>query len=80
MQPHPDRVAARLGLDEATMARLRARGQLERLALTEPEIRERLYRARAHLAHLRTQTRRTEGSRGTMTVRRSPQSFRRERS
>ncbi len=39
MQPHPDRVAARLGLDEATMARLRARGQLERLALTEPEIR-----------------------------------------
>lgn len=61
MQPQPDRVAARLGLDEPTIARLRARGRLERLALTEPEIRERLYRA--HLAHLPTHTRRTESSR-----------------
>jgi hypothetical protein len=60
MQLHPDQVAARLGLDEITIARLRARGQLERLALTEPEIRERLYRA--HLAYLHARGRCTEGS------------------
>jgi hypothetical protein len=53
MQPHPDQVAARLGLDETTIARLRAGGQLERLALTQPEIRERLYRA--HAAYLLAQ-------------------------
>jgi hypothetical protein len=39
-----------LGLDEATIARLQASGQLSRLALTESEIHERLYRA--HLAYL----------------------------
>jgi hypothetical protein len=60
MQTHPDQVAARLGLDETTVARLRAHGQLERLALTQPEIRERLYRA--HLAYLDAQRRSTEGS------------------
>jgi hypothetical protein len=54
MQPQPERVAARLGLDESMSARLRAGGQLERLALTEPEIRERLHHA--HLAYLRAQT------------------------
>jgi hypothetical protein len=59
MQPHPDQVAARLGLDETTIARLRARGRLERLALTQPEIRERLYRA--HLAYLDAQRRSTQG-------------------
>lgn len=60
MQPHPDQVAARLGLDETTIARLQARGQLERLALTQPEIREHLYRA--HLAYLHAQRRSTQGS------------------
>jgi hypothetical protein len=60
MQPHPDQVAARLGLDETTIARLQALGQLERLALTQPEISERLYRA--HLAYLHAQRRSTEGS------------------
>jgi hypothetical protein len=52
MRPKPHRVAVRLGLDEATIGRLQARGYLGRLALTEPEIRERLYRA--HLAYLLT--------------------------
>jgi hypothetical protein len=45
MQPEPHRVAARLGFDEATISRLAARGHLRRLALTEPQIRARLYRA-----------------------------------
>jgi hypothetical protein len=62
MQPRSERVATRLGLDETTIARLQARGQLERLALTEPDIRERLYRA--HLAYLRARTRCTEASGG----------------
>jgi hypothetical protein len=44
-------VAAGLGIDEATIFGLEARGHLERLALTEAEIRERLYRA--HLAYAR---------------------------
>ena len=51
MRPEPHRVALRLGLGEATIRRLQARGYLRRLALSEPEIRERLYRA--HLAYLR---------------------------
>jgi hypothetical protein len=55
MQTNPDEVAARLGLDETTIARLRGHGQLERLALTQPEIGERLYRA--HLAYLDAQRR-----------------------
>ena len=50
MQPEPHRVAARLGLDEPTIGRLEARGHLRRLALTEPQIRARLYCA--HLAFL----------------------------
>ena len=50
MQPEPYRVAARLGLDEPTIGRLEARGHLGRLALTEPQIRARLYCA--HLAFL----------------------------
>jgi hypothetical protein len=62
MRPEADRVVARLGLDETAIARLRARGRLERLALTEPEIRERLYRA--HLAYLRMRAGCTETNRG----------------
>jgi hypothetical protein len=54
MRSDPHRVAARLGLDEPTIRRLQARGYLSRLALTEPEIRERLYQA--HLRYLRSQT------------------------
>ncbi len=49
MQPEPHRVAARLGFDDTTIGRLAARGYLHRLALTEPQIRARLYRA--HLAY-----------------------------
>ena len=45
MNSDPHRVAARLGLDATTIGRLQERGHLSRLALTEPEIRERLYRA-----------------------------------
>jgi hypothetical protein len=71
-------MAARLGFDEATIARLQARGHLERLALSEAKIRERIYRA--HLAYLRTRAGCTESSRGTITFRRSPQPFRLERS
>jgi len=56
MRPEPHRVALRLGLGEATIRRLQARGYLRRLALSEPEIRERLYRA--HLAYLREASRR----------------------
>jgi len=43
-------VAARLGLDPTTIARLEARGHLSRLALTDAQIRNRLYRA--HLAYM----------------------------
>jgi hypothetical protein len=52
MHPEPEQVAARLGLDEPTIRWLQGRGLLRRLALTEPEIRARLYDA--HLAHLRS--------------------------
>jgi hypothetical protein len=55
MRPEPQRVAARLGLDETTIRRLEARGYLSRLALSEPQIRARLYDA--HLAHLHPQAR-----------------------
>jgi hypothetical protein len=57
------RVAARLGLDEATIAWLEVRGHLITLAVAEHELRERLYRA--HLAHLDKRAdyvRRTRGS------------------
>jgi hypothetical protein len=40
-----------LGFGEPTIRQLETRGHLDRLALTQPEIRARLYRA--HLAHLR---------------------------
>jgi hypothetical protein len=50
MRPEPSEVAKRLGFGEITIARLEGRGRLSRLALTEAEIRERLYHA--HLAHL----------------------------
>jgi hypothetical protein len=45
MQSEPHRIAARLGFDETTIRRLAARGHLRRLALTEPQIHARLYRA-----------------------------------
>ncbi len=51
MHPEPQRVAARLGIDEPTIRRLAAGGYLSRLALTEPQIRARLYHG--NLAHLR---------------------------
>jgi hypothetical protein len=53
MPPEPEQVAARMGLDEPTIRRLKARGHLGRLELTEPEVRARLYHA--HLAYLRSQ-------------------------
>ena len=45
MRPEPRRTAERLGLDQRTIRWLEAHGHLRRLALTEPEIRARLYRA-----------------------------------
>jgi hypothetical protein len=68
MQPEPQRVAARLGLDERTITRLGARGYLCRLALTEPQIRARLYHA--HLAYLlaRRAGRKAGGRAGTGTL------------
>jgi hypothetical protein len=45
----PRRVAARLGIDEAVVERLQARGYLRALALEDAEIRERLYLAHASL-------------------------------
>jgi hypothetical protein len=51
MRPDLRRTAERLGLDRRTIRWFEAHGHLQRLALTEREIRARLYRA--HLAHLR---------------------------
>ena len=62
MRPEPEQVAARLGLDETTIRRLQARGYLGRLALTEAEISERLYRA--HLASLLSPAGRDQGGHG----------------
>lgn len=42
-----ERTAARLGLTEPVVRRLRARGQLDRLDLSEREARERLWRGQA---------------------------------
>jgi hypothetical protein len=50
MRLEPERVAERLGLDPATIGRLQALGHLDRLALTDRQIRARLYNA--HLVHL----------------------------
>jgi len=41
----PRRVAIRLGFEPVTIARLRSGGHLSKLALTQAEIRRRLYRA-----------------------------------
>ena len=73
MPPHADRVAARLGFDGTTITGLRARRHLDRLALTEPEIRDRLYRA--HLTYLRTRAGCTESSGAPITSRPSPEAF-----
>jgi hypothetical protein len=54
MRPEAHVVTARMGLDGRTIRRLRARGYLSRLALSEQEIRERLYSA--HIRYLRSQT------------------------
>jgi len=43
MAPDPKQTAARLGLDEVLLRRLEARGLLARLALTDSQVRERLY-------------------------------------
>jgi hypothetical protein len=68
MRLDPQQVAARSGLDQPTIRRLQERGYLRRLALTEPEMRARLYHA--HLAHLRSQ------AAGRTSLRRQrPQSF-----
>jgi hypothetical protein len=48
VRPEPHQVAARLGFDATTIRRLEACGYLSRLALTDAELRERLYHA--HLA------------------------------
>jgi hypothetical protein len=48
--PDPRRVAERLGLDEAVVQRLEARGHLARLGLTEYEVRRRVYHA--HRQHV----------------------------
>ena len=48
------RVAERLGLTDAVIRQLRARGYLQRLALDDDEIRDRLYRGQ--LAYIRTRT------------------------
>jgi hypothetical protein len=54
----PEAVARRLGLTEAIISGLRARGQLGRCALSEAEVDRRLYEA--HLAFVaRQQTRRS---------------------
>jgi hypothetical protein len=66
MGPDPHRVATRLGLDEATIARLETRGHLTRLEVTEREIRERLFRA--HLAHLLRRVGGGQGVRGRTTL------------
>jgi hypothetical protein len=66
MRTEPRQVAARLGLAETTIDRLQARGLLSRLAVTEREIRERLYRA--HVAHVLTRSS-GEGGGGERSVR-----------
>ena len=53
MHHDPRRAAERLGIDQRTIRRLETHGHLQRLALTEPEIRARLYHA--YLSHLRAQ-------------------------
>lgn len=52
MDADPRRVALRLGFEPITIDRLRSRGHLSKLALTEAEIHRRLYRA--HRAYLHT--------------------------
>lgn len=60
MPTRSDHIAACLGLDEATIRRLQARGYLLTLDLTEAEARERLYRA--HCRHLLSRERRGRDS------------------
>ena len=44
-RPDAEAVAKRLGLTDAVIRQLRARGKLQRLALPDADIRERLYNA-----------------------------------
>ena len=55
-EQHAEAVARRLGLPEAVVRRLRARGKLDRLSLDDSDIRERLYAA--HLAFVLRNARR----------------------
>ena len=48
----PRRVAARLGFDQVVIRRLDSQGQLAKLALSDAEIRRRLYEG--HRAHQQT--------------------------
>jgi hypothetical protein len=52
MDSDPRRVAVRIGFEPATIGGLQSHGHLPRLALTEAEIRGRLYRA--HCTYLQT--------------------------
>jgi hypothetical protein len=55
-EQNAEAVARRLGLTEAVVRRLRARGKLDRLSLDERDIRERLYAA--HVAFVLRNARR----------------------
>ncbi len=58
-----ERTAKRLGLTDAVICRLQARGHLQRLALTADELDARIYRAQ--LAYLFRQARHDRGSGGS---------------
>ena len=49
IDPNAERIAKRLGLTDAVICRLQARGHLQRLAVTPGELDARIYRA--YVAH-----------------------------
>ena len=51
IDPHAERIAKRLGLTDAVICQLQARGHLQRLAVTPGELDARIYRA--YVAHRR---------------------------
>jgi hypothetical protein len=73
MARDPRRIAMHLGFDPMTIGRLGSRGHLHKLALTEPEIRRRLYRA--HRTHLQTKGKRTMDVTMTSERRARPSTF-----
>jgi hypothetical protein len=75
MQPEPHRVAARLGFDETTIDRLAARGHLRRLALTDSQIRGRLYQAHFNSALARPAKSRSVPNAAASVGDRKPLSF-----